>query len=96
MNPSSTQKRIAFGYNRDKNNAIVLHEGQAATVKLIYLLYAEGKSIAATKEQLEQLRVISPQNKPTWGKQTIANILSNPHYLGDDVYHQIIQTDLFD
>ena len=42
MNPASAQKRIAFGYNRD-GNKIVVNEGQAACVKLIFNYYAEGK-----------------------------------------------------
>lgn len=37
MNPNSNQKRIAFGYMRDQNNKIVLYEGQAPAVKLIYM-----------------------------------------------------------
>lgn len=35
MNPTSEQKRIAFGYNRHENR-IVINEGQAACVKLIF------------------------------------------------------------
>ena len=44
MNPNSTQKRIAFGYNRNYGK-IVLTEGQAAAVKLIFMYYLEGKSL---------------------------------------------------
>lgn len=43
MNPQSKQKRIAFGYMRLANNQIAIHEGQAAALKLIYAMYAEGK-----------------------------------------------------
>lgn len=43
MNPNSKQKRIAFGYQRLANNRIAIHEGQAATLQLIYRMYAEGK-----------------------------------------------------
>ena len=81
MNPASAQKRIAFGYNRD-GNKIVINEGQAACVKLIFNYYAEGKSLSEIKSILEGMGLPSPQNKPTWGKQTLSNILSNPHYLG--------------
>ena len=37
MNPNSEQKRIAFGYDRD-HGRIVVNEGQAAAVQLIYLM----------------------------------------------------------
>jgi hypothetical protein len=96
MNSNSDQKRIAFGYNRDQTNRIILHTGQAAAVKLIYQSYADGHTIAAIAEMLKNAGIPSPQNKPTWGKQTIANILSNPHYLGNKDYPQIIDTELFD
>ena len=95
MNPNSPQKRIAFGYNRHYGT-IVLHDGQAACVKLIFTYYDDGKSISWIKEALEDMGFPSPLNKRTWGKQTISNILSNPHYLGSEEYPKIIEKDLFD
>ena len=90
MNPNSDQKRIAFGYKRDSNNRIVLYEGQAAAVKLIYMQYLEGFGLRSIKELLENLGAPSPYNQKEWGLQSLSNILSNPHYIGDDVYPQII------
>lgn len=95
MNPASEQKRIAFGYNR-KDDKIILNEGQSGCVWLIFTYYDEGKSLAEIKDILEGLNIPSPQNKKVWGKQTISNILSNPHYLGSDEYPKIIEQDLFD
>lgn len=94
MNPASAQKRIAFGYNR--NYDIELNPGQAGCVWLILSYYDEGKSLAEIKDILEGMNIPSPQNKKVWGKQTISNILSNPHYLGSDEYPKIIEQDLFD
>ena len=95
MNPASAQKRIAFGYNRNYDK-IVLNEGQAGCVWLIFSYYDEGKSLAEIKGILEGMNIPSPQNKKVWGKQTISNILSNPHYLGSEDYPKIIEQDLFD
>ena len=95
MNPASAQKRIAFGYNR-YGDKIVLHEGQAGCVQMIFNFYDEGKSLSEIKEIMDEWGCPSPQNKKTWGKQTISNILSNPHYLGSDEYPKIIEQDLFD
>ena len=95
MNPESAQKRIAFGYNRNYEK-IEINEGQAACVKLIFYYYDEGTSLAEIKSILEGINIPSPQNKKTWGKQTLSNILSNPHYLGSEVYPKIIERDLFD
>lgn len=95
MNANSAQKRIAFGYNRNARNEIVIHEGQAATVKLIFQYYVEGCSIALIKERLEGMGIPSPLNGKTWSKQTLTNILSNPHYTGDAIYPIIIPEEQF-
>lgn len=94
MNVNSKQKRIAFGYNRNGRNEIVLHEGQAAAVKVIFRYYVEGCSIALIKQQLEGMGIPSPLNGIR-GKQTLANILSNPHYTGDETYPIIITEEQF-
>lgn len=96
MNPDSNQTRIAFGYFRQGKHSIILHEGQAAAVTFIFQQYAEGYSIAKIKEMFEDINIPSPLNGKRWSKQTIANILSNPHYLGDEVYPTIISKELFD
>jgi hypothetical protein len=96
MNPNSKQKRIAFGYERLGNNKIVPHEGQAAALKLIYWMYAEGKSLAQIKDIMEGMNIPSPYNKQTWGKQAISNLLSNPHCLGSEIYPALITQELFD
>lgn len=90
MNLKSEQKRIAFGYDRAANGEIIINEGQAATVRLIYSYYLDGKSLADIKIILESISIPSPQNKPRWGKQTLSNILSNYHYLGTENYPAII------
>lgn len=96
MNPESKQKRISFGYNRAANGDMIVNEGQTAAVKLIFSYYLEGKSLADIKGLLESLQIPSPQNKLCWGKQTLSNILSNPHYLGSEDYPSIVTKTEFD
>ena len=60
MNPESSQKRIAFGYDRF-DGQIVINEGQAAVVKLIYGWYTEGMSLREIKKTLEGMFIPSPQ-----------------------------------
>ena len=96
MNPESKQKRIAFGYMRLANNQIAIHEGQAAALKLIYGMYMDGKSLSEIKDILEGMNIPSPQNRTTWGKQCLSNLLSNPHYLGSDEYPALISKEQFD
>ncbi len=96
MNPNSNQKRIAFGYIRDRNNKIILYEGQAAAVQLIFMQYLDGRGLRGIKQTLEGIGAPSPYNHKFWGIRTISNILSNPHYTGDDIYPQIITQEMFD
>jgi hypothetical protein len=93
---STKQQRIVFGYNRGPINQIELYELQAQVVKLIFMCYADGESLREIKRRLEDMRIVSPQNKPAWGLQTIANILSYDQYVGGDTYPPIIEKDLFD
>ena len=96
MNPNSNQKRIAFGYMRNTIGKIVLYEGQAAAVKLIFMQYLDGRGLRGIKETLEVIGAPSPYNRRNWNPQAISNILSNPHYVGDDIYPQIITQEMFD
>lgn len=96
MNPESKQKRIAFGYKRLSNDKIGIYAGQAAALQLIYMMYAEGKSLAEIKSVLEGMNIPSPYSGRSWGKQTISNLLSNLHYLGSEEYPAIIASGLFE
>lgn len=95
MNPNSSQKRIAFGYNRDCGK-LVVNPGQAACVKMIFADYLEGKSLGEIKSILEEMGVPSPHNGVNWSKQTISNILSNPHYVGTDGYTSLVSEEDFE
>lgn len=90
------QKRIAFGYSRGPANQIEIHQAQALVVKLLFEYYTEGFSIRNIAEKLESHGIPSPYNKPKWGTQTIANILSYERYVGDDDYPAIIDRELYD
>lgn len=94
--PEKIQKRIAFGYNRGPANQMEINEAQAMTVKLLYEYYADGLSVRAIAEKLELCGIPSPFNKPKWGTQAIANILSYDRYIGNDDYPAIIERDLYD
>lgn len=97
MNAQSTQKRIAFGYNRGASGKIELNIGQASVVKLIFTWYLEGKSIGQIADMLEGLNIPTAQNKPKWGRQVLSNILSNSHYTGQDIsYPPIINKEDFE
>ena len=58
--------------------------------------YIDGFGLRSIKELLERFDIPSPYNRKISGLQTIANILSNPHYVGDDVYPRIITKQQYD
>lgn len=89
------QKRISFGYIRNDMNEIVIYGEQAEIVKLIFELYSFNQSLAKISKHLEMYHILSPSNKPLWGRQIINNILSNENYLGNDDYPQIITGELW-
>jgi hypothetical protein len=93
---STKQQRIIFGYNRGTSNQIEPHEIQAMTVQFIFMCYADGDSLREIKRKLEAAQIISPQNKPVWSQQTIANILAYEQYIGNDTYPPIMEQDLYD
>ena len=64
-------------------------------MKLIYDWYCEGKSLTQIVTLLSDIGVTSPQNKQTWGRQALANILFNEHYTGADNYPVIISMEQF-
>lgn len=95
MNSESKQKRIAYGYYRDIDGRIRIHEHYAAYVRLIFIYRSNGESLGSIKKKFETVGVLIPHGGKTWSRQTLQNILSNPHYMGDDVYPQIITPEQF-
>lgn len=92
----SEQKRIAFGYDRNAINQIVINPPQAQAVRLIFELYADGQSLEKISSQFFACGIPSPYNNPRWGKQALAKILSYERYLGNEDYPKIIEPELFD
>lgn len=93
---STNQQRIVFGYNRNSSNKIELHKMQAQVVRHIFMCCADGSNLRQIKATLEGGSILSPQNKPTWSQQTIANILTYNQYAGDDTYPAIVERELLE
>lgn|GEM_PF-516593 len=59
------------------------HSPQGATVRLIYRLFLDGKSIQEIKTELESRGILTVRGKTSWYVSTIRSILSNEKYRGD-------------
>ncbi len=79
---SKLYSRKCFGYKRNEDGELIIDEGQAEVVRLIYDLYLSGLSIVLIIRELEQRNIKSPQGKDTWSKHAIQNILTNEKYIG--------------
>lgn len=95
MASNVTAQNIFYGYKCGENS-YETDEVQAAAVKFIFHLYLHNNSLSAILESLKDFKLKSPRNKSVWGKQTVSNILSNPVYVGTDIYPQIISKEDFD
>ena len=84
--------KIPYGYTQDDLGAVTINQEQADTVKLIYDLYLQGKSLGGIVEALKKRGIPSPTGKPLWGRAAIDDILSNPkyapHIISDDRFWQ--------
>lgn len=74
--------RKCYGYDKNKAGELVINEVQATTVKLIFDLYLEGKSIVGIIKELKNREIKSPKGKDNWHKRAIEDMLSNEKYTG--------------
>lgn len=74
-----------LGFYIDKDKKFQIDPDTALIVRLIFKMYADGKSIAEITEHLNAQGYRTIQNKP-FGKNSIRNILSNKRYIGTYTY----------
>jgi len=79
-----------FGYNYDRETKnLVINEEEAAIVRMVYNLYASGKSLGAIAEQLNKA-LVSPRGKTSkgWYRTGIRETLINPAYKGEAILNR--------
>ena len=74
---------FGYDYNKDTKN-LVINENEAKTVRMVYDLYASGKSLGAIVDYLNKA-LVSPRCKTAkgWYRTGIREILVNPGYKGE-------------
>ena len=102
MNPTSEQKRIAFGYNRPcygykqaADGTLEIVPGEAAVVTLIYEWRAEGESLRTIASRLMEMNIKASRGGKVWGIETIRKILNNEKYYGDVLLQKTYIADFF-
>ena len=72
-----------LGYEKGADGLPKIVETEAATVRLIYRLFMEGKTPSAISKHLMAQGVLSPAGKEKWQVATVLSILQNEKYKGD-------------
>lgn len=76
--------RNFLGYDRGSEKfTMVVNEGQAVTVRLIFRLFLQGYTPYAIAAILTERGIRTPSDKDKWSQQTIRRMLSNEKYKGD-------------
>jgi DNA invertase Pin-like site-specific DNA recombinase len=81
--------KTPFGYVRGEGARLIICDEAAAIVRRIFRLRAEGRGIAEIGRALEGAR--SPQGGPSWSHSTIAQILRNRVYLGEQPHGEFVK-----
>lgn len=72
-----------LGYDRGPNGEFVINEEEAKVVRLIYMLYLEGKTHHLIAKILTDKGIPTPGKKKKWVDSTVKSILQNEKYAGD-------------
>jgi hypothetical protein len=70
---------VKYGYYKDENKRMVIHEAEASVVRKIYDLYIKGENNMEIRRRLNAAG-IAPRINIIWSKATISNILTFEGY----------------
>ena len=71
-----------LGYDRGKDGTMVINAEQAEIVRLIYLLYLEGRTLGDITRVLMGAGIKTPGGKDKWSVTVIESMLRNEKYYG--------------
>ena len=72
-----------LGYDRGQTGELVVNKPQAETIRMIFRLFFEGKTVSAIAEILNDARIPTPAGKKRWWSTVVKSIISNEKYKGD-------------
>jgi len=86
-------RKLPFGYKM-RGGQICIVEAEAETVRMIFTSYAEGNFYKTLAEWLNGKNVSYFPGK-RWNKNTVARMLQDERYLGNQTYPAIISPEVF-
>lgn len=78
----SVPYKAFLGYDRGSDGTMVINAEQAEIVRLIYLLYLEGRTLVDITKVLQAAGIKTPTGKDKWSVSVIESILRNEKYYG--------------
>lgn len=78
----SVPYKVFLGYDRGDDGTMVINVEQAEIVRLIYLLFLEGRTLGDITRLLAAAEIKTPSGKDKWSVTVVENILSNEKYYG--------------
>jgi len=78
----SVPYKAFLGYDRGKDGTMVINAEQAEIVRLIYLLYLEGRTLGDITRVLMGAEIKTPGGKDKWSVTVVESILTNEKYYG--------------
>lgn len=88
------QRKIPFGYQM-RQGQILRENTEAEMVKSIFAHYLQGDSLQQIAEAMSQKGVCYHRGTEQWNKHMVKRILENGHYLGDELYPPLIDSDTY-
>lgn len=89
------QRHMPIGYKL-VDGKIELNAEKVAIVQKIFKDYLNGASLHGIAKELIATGFLNANNKPNWNHGSVGKILENIKYLGDAMYPQIIEKDIFE
>jgi len=72
-----------LGYKKGEDGLPEIVEEEAATVRWIYALFLEGKTIRQITKRLMDQGILTPRGNAKWSVSTVQSILQNEKYAGN-------------
>ena len=83
-----------LGYRRNKDTKeIYIVPEEAETVKQIFQMYLQGRSLDQIKRYLEENNILTVRGNPVWDKGVIKSMLTNEKYVGDIMFQKTYRED---
>lgn len=88
-----TPSCLPYGYTKDEQGEIIIHEAEAGVVRRIFRDYLNGKGSHQIAEALTAEGIPTRRGRAEWSERVISEMLVNEKYAGDLLMQKTFTTD---